>query len=159
MDLLFDSQFFVMYVIKGLRILFAYVSLFLATRVFTPIYENAVYDKQQNPPSLTLYTLIFLGFEAAFNTFLIVLLWLLMFLFKSDENDFIIDGYLFKKYLVDYVVSALILFAMSNLISTVITNKRYFKWKYEGSRAIRAFEQMMFYMAIILYVIPWFFMF
>jgi hypothetical protein len=157
MDLIMDPQFFLMYLIKGLRILFAYVSLFLATRMFSPMYETAVYDKQQNPPSLAVYTLLYLGLDAAFNTFLFVLLYLIRVLFKPADGDFIIDRHLFKKYAADYTISTLLLIALSNMIAIVITNKKYFRYKFEGLRAIRSFEQMMFYMACIIYIFPFFF--
>ena len=155
MDLTMDSQFYVLYVIKGLRILFAYVSLFLATRIFTPMYEAAVYDKQQNPPALQWYTMIYLSLDAAFNVFLFVLLYLIRALF-STTGDFVIDSYLFKKYITDYLISTFLLMAISNLIAVVITKKKYFRYQYEGSRTIRAFEQIMFFTAIILYVFPFF---
>ena len=155
MDLTMDSQFYVLYVIKGLRILFAYVSLFLATRIFTPMYEAAVYDKQQNPPALQWYTMIYLALDAAFNVFLFVLLYLIRALF-STSGDFVIDNYLFKKYITDYLISTFLLMAISNLIAVVITKKKYFRYQYEGSRTIRAFEQIMFFTAIVLYVFPFF---
>ena len=156
MDLTMDSQFYVLYVIKGLRILFAYVSLFLATRIFTPMYEAAVYDKQQNPPALQWYTMIYLGLDAAFNVFLFVFLYLIRALFSPTGGDFVIDSYLFKKYITDYLISTFLLMAISNLIAVVITKKKYFRYQYEGSRTIRAFEQIMFFTAIILYVFPFF---
>jgi hypothetical protein len=157
MDLIMDPQFFLMYIIKGLRILFAYVSLFLATRMFSPMYESAVYDKQQNPPSLAIYTLLYLGLDAAFNTFLFVLMYLIRVLFKPPDGDFIIDRYLFKKYIADYIISTLLLMAIANMVAVVITNKKYFRYKFEGLRAIRSFEQIMFYMACMIYVFPFFF--
>ena len=157
MDLI-DSQFFVLYVIKGIRILFTYIALFLSTRVFSPIYEEQVYDKKEQPPSLAKYLLIFLAFDISFNVFLVVLLFLLKFLFKSDDNAFIIDNYVFTKYFTDYMFSIVILLAISYMIGQVIMEKKYFKYRYEGLRAIRAFESAMFKMSIIVYLVPYFWM-
>jgi hypothetical protein len=156
MDLILDSQFFVLYIIKGLRILFTYIALFLATRVFSPIYEEVVYDQKKLPPGLWKYLFIFLGFDIAFNTFLVVVLFLLQFLFKTDDNSFIIDKYLFHKYVIDYVVSMVILLVVGALVSKVMMDKKYFKYKYEGLRAIRAYESILFYIAIPLYMFPYF---
>jgi hypothetical protein len=36
--------------------------------------------------------------------------------------------------------------------------KKYFKYRYEGLRAIRAYEAIMFNVAIVVYVIPFFLM-
>jgi hypothetical protein len=158
MELIFDSQFFVMYVIKGIRMLFTYIALFLATRVFSPIYEEAVYDQKSNPPPLWKYLLIFFGFDISFNVFLVVLLYLLKFLFKSDDNSFVVDQYLFSKYMTDYAISMVILITAGFVIGNVMMEKKYFKYRYEGLRAIRAYESMMFNIAIVLYIIPYFMM-
>ncbi len=155
-DVLFDAQFIVMYVIKGLRILLMYIALFLATRIFIPMYEQAVYDNKSNPPSLLKYMAIFLAFDIAFNSFLVVALFLLMFIFKSSDNVFPIDKYLFQKYLMDYIVSTTVLLIFSFLVSRVITKKKYFKYKYEGARAIRALENIMFQMGVIILLVPFF---
>ena len=157
MDLV-DSQFIVLYVIKGLRILFTYIALFLTTRVFSPIYEEAVYDKKSDPPSLAKFLMIFLAFDISFNVFLLVVLFLLKFLFKSDDNSFVIDNYLFSKYITDYVFSMLILVAAGYMISKVMMDKKYFKYKYEGLRAVRAFESVLFNTCIVVYLIPFFWM-
>jgi hypothetical protein len=158
-DVLFDTQFIILYVIKAIRIGFTYLALFLATKIFAPMYEETVYDKKTNPPSLMKYLLLFIAFDVSFNVFLIVVLFLLKFLFKTDDNAFVIDRYLFYKYLIDYAVSLTLLFALASLISIVITNKKYFKYKYEGLRAIRAFQEMIFYMSIIVYIFPYFWVF
>lgn len=156
MDLIVDSQFFVLYIIKGIRILFTYIALFLTTRVFSPIYEEVVYDQKKSPPGLWKYLFIFLGFDIAFNSFLVVVLFLLQFLFKTDNNSFLVDKYLFNKYLVDYAVSMVVVLVIGALISKVMMDKKYFKYKYEGLRAIRAYESMLFYVALAVYSFPFF---
>jgi len=156
MDILFDQQFMILYVIKGLRILFMYVALFLATRIFIPMYEVAVYDNKTTPPPLWKYLLIFLGFDVAFNSFLVVALFLLMYIFSSPENTFPINRYLFIKYLTDYVMSMGLILVISYVISGVIVDKKYFKYKYEGARAIRAFEGLVFKVGIIITLLPFF---
>ena len=158
MEIIMDSQFFLMYVIKGLRILFSYIAFFLATRIFSPIYEEAVYDGKKNPPSLWKYILIFVAFDASFNAFLVVLLFILKLLFKTDDNAFLIDSYLFTKYLIDYAVSMTVIIVIGVLVANVITSKKFFKYKYEGVRAIRAYESMMFNCAFVLHLFPFFLM-
>ena len=155
-DLLFDTQFLILYIIKAIRIGFTYLALFMATKVFSPMYEQQVYDQKTNPPSLIKYLLIFVGFDLSFNVFLVVVLFLLKFMFKTDDNAFVIDKYLFYKYLVDYAMSLILLLAIASLVQVVITNKKYFKYKYEGLRAIRAFEEIIFYMSIVIYIFPYF---
>ena len=158
MEIIFDNQFYAMYVIKGIRILFTYISLFLATRVFSPIYEETVYDKKGNPPPLWKYLLIFLAFDLSLNVFLVVVLTLLRFLFKSDDNSFVVDNYLFMKYITDYSIAMVIILVTGYMIGRVMMDKKYFKYRYEGLRAIRAYQSMMFSVAIVIIAIPYFLM-
>ena len=95
----------------------------------------------------------------ALNSFLFVILFLLKFLFKTEDNSFVIDKYLFNKYLIDYILSLFILCLIGVVVSMVIMQKKYFKYKYEGLRAVRAFELMMFYICIIVYTFPYFWLF
>lgn len=156
MDIILDNQFILLYIVKLLRLLFSYIAFYLTTKVFTPMYEDTVYDSRQRPPALWKYLIIFLLFDLSFNSFLVILLFLMKFLFKTQDNNFIIDKYLFFKYLTDYFASIVVLLVLGYVISKVITDKKYFKYKYEGTRAIRAYESIMFNCAIVVYLLPYF---
>lgn len=152
-DMIVDSQMFILYIIKALRILFTYISLFLATRIFSPIYEDIVYTQSANPPKLWRYLLVFIAFDLVFNVFIFIILFLIQFLL---DDSFIVNQYLYTKYITDYVISTVILFVLGILISNVLSNKKYFRYKYEGVRCIVAYEKIMFYSAIIIYVFPYY---
>lgn len=156
LDMILDKQFLILYAIKIIRCFFNYISFFIATRIFTPIYEEYVYDKKQNPPSLSLYLLIFLVLDLSLNLFMIVILFLLKFMFKSESNTFPIDNNLFIMYGVDYTSCTLVSIILGLLLGNIIKNKRYFAYKYEGTRGIRAFESMMLRVSIIINMIPFF---
>jgi hypothetical protein len=158
-DLVLDTQFVVLYLIKAVRIAFTYIALFLTTKVFSPIYEEKVYDKKENPPSLAMFLMIYVGFDLAFNVFIMVVLFLLKFLFKTDDNAFPIDKYLFYKYMTDYVISMLFVFIIAVLVAGIIQSKKYFKYKYEGLRAVRAFQDVVFYVASVIFIFPYFWIF
>jgi hypothetical protein len=156
LEMIIDTQFYVLYVIKALRILFAYVALFLTTRMFVPIYEDTVYDSKKDPPGLWKFMLIYLAFDVSLNVFLLVLMYLLKYLFKSDENSFVIDNLLIGYFITDYIIGMVIIMILGMLIGRIIVQKKYFKYKYEGVRAIRAFEKIVFFIAIIMIVIPFY---
>ena len=159
LELLVDPQMFTLYIIKGLRLLFTYVALFLATRSFSQIYEKAVFDNTSKAPSFLQFLFLFVAFDFSFNVFLLAILFLLKYLFKTDSNTFIVDNYLFSKYIIDYVVSIAILLFIGYLISRIIIAKKYFRYKYEGLRAIRAYESLMFNIACVIYSFPYFMIF
>jgi hypothetical protein len=156
LEMIIDSQFYVLYVIKALRILFAYVALFLTTRMFVPIYEDTVYDSKKDPPGLWKFMLIYLAFDVSLNVFLLVLLYLLKYLFKSDENSFVIDNLLIGYFITDYIIGMVIIMILGMLIGRIIIQKKYFKYKYEGVRAIRAFEKIVFFIAIVMILMPFY---
>jgi hypothetical protein len=158
-DIVLDTQFVVLYLIKAVRIAFTYIALFLTTKVFSPIYEEKVYDKKENPPSLSMFLLIYIGFDLAFNVFIMVVLFLLKFLFKTDDNAFPIDKFLFYKYMTDYAISMIFVFVIAVLVASIIQSKKYFKYKYEGLRAVRAFQDVVFYIASVIFIFPYFWIF
>jgi hypothetical protein len=153
---MFDIQFLIMYVIKALRVLSYQFSMNMATNIFLQKYESTVYDKKVNPPSLVSFMLIFLGFDLFFNAFILVTLGLCGFLFKTDNNAFPIDKYLFMKYAFDYFTTTLVIMVIGILIGSVIKQKRYFRYKTEGERGIRAFEEIAKMSATVITLIPMF---
>lgn len=153
---MFDAQFVIMYIIKAVRIVSFQFSMNMATNVFIQKYNSVVYDKKVNPPSLVSYMMIFLGFDLFFNVFLLILLGLLGFLFKTENNTFPIDSYLYTKFAFDYVVSTIVIILNGILIGSVIKQKKYFRYKTEGERGIRAFEEMMKMSATVITLLPLF---
>ena len=155
---MFDMQFLVMYIIKLVRVLSYKFSMNMATNVFIQKYESVVYDKKVNPPSLVNYMFIFLGFDLFFNVFILILLGLFGFLFKTENNTFPIDGYLYQKFAFDYIVSIIAIMLIGILIGSVIKQKKYFRYKTEGERGIRAFEEIMKMTASVITALPLFMM-
>ena len=155
---MFDMQFVIMYIIKFVRIISYGFSMNMATNIFIQKYESVVYDKKINPPSLTSFMFIFLGFDLFFNVFLLILLGLCGFLFKTENNTFPIDGYLYQKFAFDYLVSTIVIMLIGILVGSVIKQKKYFRYKTEGERGIRAFEDIMKMTATVITLIPLFMM-
>jgi hypothetical protein len=153
---MFDMQFVIMYIIKLVRIMSYQFSMNMATNVFIQKYENVVYDKKVNPPSLVSFMFIFLGFDLFFNVFILILLGLCGFLFKTENNTFPIDSYLYTKFIFDYVVSTIVIMIIGILIGSVIKQKKYFRYKTEGERGIRAFEEIMKMSATVITLVPLF---
>jgi hypothetical protein len=151
---MFDMQFVIMYIVKAVRIASYQLSMNMATNVFLQKYESTVYDKKTVPPSLVNYMMIFFGFDLFFNTFLLVLLGLAGFLFKTENNTFPIDKYLFFKFGFDYIVTTVAIMVIGIMIGSVIKQKKYFRYKTEGERGIRAFEDIMKSTATVITLLP-----
>jgi hypothetical protein len=153
---MFDTQFIILYVVKILRIISFRFSMNMATNIFLQKYESIVYDKKQIPPSLVSYMFMFLAFDLFFNVFLLISLGLCGFLFKTDNNAFPIDKYLFTKFGFDYVISTTVILLIGMFVGKIVKDKKYFRYKTEGERGIRAFEEIMKSIASIITALPLF---
>ena len=153
---MFDAQFIILYIIKALRIISFQFSMNMATNIFLQKYESVVYDQKQVPPTLISYMFMFLAFDLFFNTFMLVSLGLCGFLFKTDNNAFPIDKYFFTKFGFDYVISTTVILLIGMLVGRIVRDKKYFRYKTEGERGIRAFEEIMKSIASIITALPLF---
>jgi hypothetical protein len=63
---------------------------------------------------------------------------------------------LFYKYGFDYATTLIVIFTLGALIGNVIKQKKYFRYKTEGERGIRAFEDIMKMTASIVTLVPMF---
>lgn len=141
--------------LKLLRVLLAWISVFLTTRIFSPIYEDLVYEQRKDPPNLGRYVGIYVALELAFNAFVIALLALVAHIFgKAPGNP--IDVRALKAHAIDYGASLAVTASLGSWLASVVALKRYFKYKFEGLRAIRAFERMLLAVAVHVHLIPFF---
>ena len=153
-DIVLDKQFWVIYGTKVLRIGLTYAAINSAIKMFSTYYSERVYQNNKSPPSLTVFVGMVIAFDAAFNAVFLAGCLLLKYLFKRSSNDFFIDEFFFKKYLIDYVVSTALFALAGSLVGSVMANKKYFRWKYEGLKAVRAFGTIMTDISIITAMIP-----
>ena len=141
--------------LKLLRVLLSWVSVFLATRIFSPIYEDLVYEQRKDPPNLGRYVGIYVGLELAFNAFVIALLALAAHIFGSKPGS-AVDARALKAHAIDYGASLAVTASLGSWLASVVALKRYFKYKFEGLRAIRAFERMLLAVAVHAHLTPFF---
>lgn len=157
MELIFDSQFFVMYALKLINYGFLFLSLYMAEKLFSEMYMKKVYAEQIAPPALQTFLLLMLLIHAGFNLFVFVILTLLIILFKRPTNSFFINWYLVQTYLLDYIITTVLFTIVSVIIGVVMQKKRYFRYKTEGLRAIRAFKEIIQFTSMIIYAMPYFY--
>lgn len=156
LDMIFDSQFILLYVIKSIRVFFIYASLIITVKIFQGMYLKQVYAQGKEPPNILYMLLIFIGIDFFMNLFLMLTLLLVYYLFKTHSNMFIVDSYLLKKQMVDYILVTFVNACIAALIGNMIMKKKYFKYKYEGPRGIRAFQEVIFQINSLLMTIPFF---
>jgi hypothetical protein len=154
LDNIITPQFFAMYGLKGVRIFFMWISLYLASKIMQEQYITKVFANQEEAPSLLAFIGYFHAIEIGFMILFLIVLYLAIWLIGNDESVF--NKALFSKLAIDYVASTLLFGLIGCCIASVVTKKKYFRYKTDGPRAIRSLEELLFYVGIIIAVIPFF---
>ena len=138
-----DAQFMLMYVIKAIRFMFIWLSLFLAGAVFTNMWVDRVYERHLPPPNLAGLLIMFLLIELALNAVLWVSLWTVIYVYKNDDNNFIVDGTLFRRMLVDYAATTSLIFVVGLVVAQVIKKHTTFNYANDGVQPIAAYKEIL----------------
>ena len=157
-NLLIMGHVYFMYMLKAVQYGFLFASIYLSERLFTDHYMKKVYTESQQPPNLFWFLGVCLAFHLAMNLMLATFLFMVMMLFKRDNNTFIVNGYTIKTYLMDYVASFTYLAVLSSIIIGVMQQKKYFRYRTEGLRAVRGVSEIMTYIGIVIFMIPFFYL-
>ena len=130
-----------MYALKALRLLTAWATLLVATRTFQDAYRDRVYTRDESPPNPAWFVLLFVAADLAVQAVVVGILLALRHMLGESP----IDGHLITAWLVDVAASTAVVAAISLVIGQVIKHKKYFRYKYEGERGIRAMREMVYY--------------
>lgn len=148
------------FAIKVLRLVFTYVSLLITKNLVSQVYMDKVLVNGENPPKLSNFVYMFIGIEAAMMVFFMIMLYtaeqqLFPGIGFSDPND-----NLFSKYILpDYIISCIFIMIYTTMIASKMYEKKYFLYKDDGLRAIRALSDLTFSTVIINTILPWNFIF
>ena len=138
----------IIYGFISIRIVILYISTYISSNIMNQIYSERVLINGSEPQPLYYQILIFLGIDLMLNAFLYAFIFGLS---KSGvgNGNFIIDSYRFQ-----YTISLFIISVLSYLVSTIMYNKKYFLYKDDGLRAIRALQLIMFRCGTFLTLLP-----
>jgi hypothetical protein len=156
LDYILDPQFIVIYALKLLRFFIAWYALRVASKLFQRMYEGRVYARDEQPPHPITFIGMFLGIDLAVNLIVGMVLIFAKRLFKSVDNGFPIDGQLLLVWAGDYAITTAAVFVLVFIIGQIIRKKKYFRYKYEGDRGIRALQEMAMRVYMIMLFIPFF---
>lgn len=136
---------------KVVRIALAYLSLTIATNFMTQIYMEKVLVNNEAPPPLLNFVWLFLFIDVLVNV-LFVLVIMLMENFSLFGNNG--DHQISAAYLMDYAVSVGLLLVFACIVANTMYNKKYFLYKDDGLRSIRALSEIIFNMSIMIHILP-----
>lgn len=134
--------------VKALRVASCYISLTITANYMAQIYMDKVLINQENPQHLVNFVSMFAIIDAIIFALIIGIVFAASALLKIDISviNILIQDYMFFSLMVS--ISGVI-------ITTTMYNKKYFMYKDDGLRAIRALKDIMFGLAIFHGIVPY----
>ena len=157
-DILRDPQYITLYVVKAARFLVALYALKLAARVFQARYNDVALRAggTGEPPSPHLFLWLALALQMVFELLIVCLLLLLRHMFKTPANTFPVDTRLLVGYGVDYLCVTVLAAAIGTIVAEVVRRKKYFRYRHEGDRGVRAMHAIMGRVFAVALALPFF---
>ena len=138
---------------KMMRVLFSYIALLIAKNFTAQIYMEKVLVHGDNPPKLSNYMILYMMVELLMSFIFIGILYAANSAFELELNDDKLD--LFTGYIVpDMIMGTIMIMSIGMILSSKMYEKKYFLYKDDGLRAIRALSEIMFMISCVINIIP-----
>ena len=144
-------------IFKAIKVSLSYAALLIAKNMHSQIYAEKVYVKQESPPKLINMLFVFIGIEVVFTVVTISLIGALMVNIPTFQST--VDIWeVITAFAQDYVLYLVSILTHGSILATAMYSKKYFLYKDDGLRAIRAFTDIMLQYSIVNGLIPFNFM-
>jgi uncharacterized membrane protein len=147
-----SSIFLLLFGTKVIRCASSYVAHVVSKNFMSQIYLDKVLSRGEAPPKLFNQYLISMAIE------FVVFVVFMALLYSADR---VIDMFpklppsIFTEYLlVDFVMYMFMISAIGWIVSSTMYKKKYFLYKDDGLRAIRALSEILIYISILLTIVP-----
>lgn len=114
------------------------------------VYLDNVLGNNEDPPDLMNFVWLFILTDFILSVGVVLIMKLLehMEVFGKDTS-------FIRHYLIDYALSTAVFACVGSILTSYMQNKKYFLYRDDGLRAIRALQDMLFYFGIIIVMIPY----
>jgi hypothetical protein len=151
-----EPQQILLYSLKLLRVGIAAIAIAAAEKIFQSVYKKLVYVYDEEPPNLAWFIGLVLLIDLAIHAIIAVILTITAQIFASSNNTFPVNRDMLMMWGFDYVISTIPIALITLCTATVLKFKKYFRYKYEGQRAIRALAKVAFYTYAVILPIPFY---
>lgn len=142
----------ILYSLIAIRIFILYISSYISSNIMNQIYTERVLINGDEPPKLNYQLYLFLVIDVILNLFLFAFSWAVI---KSYRNN---NTILHKIFIGHYILSLVVTFLLTYIIAELMYEKKYFLYKDDGLRAIRALQIINFRVGAVVSAIPMFMM-
>jgi hypothetical protein len=145
------------FVMKAVSIGCVFLSAYLARAVFENALNERLFTRQTAPPSLYKYVAWFIGFHLLFFTLLSVATAVVLYYSRIvtfiDVRDLMS---VVAHSVVDFVIVALITLVITMFLTNMLSSKKYFRYRDEGHRALRAISTIVPQLYVVVAIIPYY---
>lgn len=146
----------ILYSLKLVRVGVAAIAIAAAEKLFQSVYRKRVYVYDEDPPNLAWFLGAILLIDLAIHVLVAIVLAVVMSIFARADNTFPINRNLMTMWAFDYFASTVPIALVLLSTGAVLRFKKYFRYKYEGQRAIRAMAKIAFYTYAVFLPIPFY---
>ncbi len=138
---------------KVLRVIAAYLAAFMAAKIHQERYIDAVFMKKGDPPPLSGMLATFCLLHVMLSALAFAAIWALATFMGEGKGNTVRRAMLGALDMGCELVATLI---MGMVLANVMTKKKYFSYRYEGLRAIRAYREILVVVAAVNGLTPYF---
>ena len=149
-----NSAIYLSFGIKLIRSVLSYIAVAISTNYTTQIYIDKVLVNQENPPHLSNMLYLYMFIEFSMYAILCTIVYLMLSA-NIIPKDLIKETDVMKMILIDYVIHLAITMAFLSNIASIMYSRKYYLYKDDGLRAIRAFGSMIVNISIVSNLIPY----
>ncbi len=144
------------FVLKFSRVATLLLSIYVAQHVFLERYIHDVYTAEKPPPSLFNILLFALSIDACLQLIVITLIVIASVMLKTPKNSFVLDDVFLTMLLKEYVLSTILMIILGSIIAWIMGKKRYFGYRTDGIRVVKAYNAVLLGVLIAVAIIPCF---
>jgi hypothetical protein len=127
------------FVPKVLQASLTYLAASITSNYMSQVYIDKVLVNQENPPGLHNFVLLFVFLNFILMIISSVIVYIIMVMFLPENVRSVVG----TNILVDYITSTIITMLFGLMVTHTMQNKKFFLYKDDGLRAIRALKEIM----------------
>lgn len=147
------SNNIILYGPKLLKMASSYITVNICANYMSQIYMDKVLINQENPPKLENFVSMFVVLDLLMMIIIGVIAYLVMPLLIPSGNK---NSNITTLMIMDYAICLAFISIVGLIVANVMYNKKYFMYKDDGLRAIRALKDIMLQISIFFSIVPFF---
>lgn len=140
-------------VMKVIKLALSFAAITIASNYTSQIYTEKVYVRHENPPPLVNMLFLFLGIELLMTVVSMTTIGLLIKNMMSASKSVDISN-IAVQFAQDYVLYLISMTVHGTIVANIMYSKKFFLYKDDGLRAIRAYTDILTEMSMFNGVIP-----